>query len=625
MNAAQTELHYLRRRVCELEASLRDRTNADSGNYKTIFNLAAVGIAQATIPDGHFVAVNRRMSEILGYSISELIGRRFLDLTHPEDVPENQRLYEELIAGRIPNYAFEKRYTRKDGSSVWVNSTISLVRDEAGVPTHSIGVVEDITERKGAAEALRESLEWQQLAVDAGKIGLWSWDIKRDFITWSDRIYEFHGLEPGSFNGKVEEFAKLIHPEDAARVRGAISEALSGNVEYEIEFRTVQPGGMTRWLAASGRVILDDAGRAVRLLGATRDITQRKSAEDRFRALANTVPAFVWVGDEYGNAIYLNDAWYSFTGLPESRDDSWVRAVHPEDIDLCREIWSDAVRQRVPYEVQLRYRRSDGQYRWYLARAVPVEDVSSGTVSWYGTSTDIDEYKRTEAALRRSKADLEQFAYAAAHDLQEPLRNIAIYAELLARRYEGKLAGDADTYIRYASDGAKRMQRLVEDLLAYTRIIHADEQPRAHVSCSAALQDAIENLRPTIEETGAEITSDTLPDINGGATLVLQLFQNLIGNAIKYRGMSPPAIRVSVTREGEMWRFAVRDNGIGIHPDYHQRIFGVFKRLHGREVAGTGIGLAICKRIVEHSGGSIWVESNGQGSGSTFFFTLPAD
>jgi PAS domain S-box-containing protein len=624
MNTApQTELENLRRRVAELEAS-RDAARRASENYQTIFNVAAVGIAQATISEGIFVTANRKMAEITGYPVEELIGRRFLDITHPEDRPANRKLYTDLVAGRIPYYQLEKRYIRKDGAYVWVNSTISLVRDEAGTPTHSIGVIEDIMDRKRAAEALKESLEWQRVAVDAGRIGLWSWDIVNNVVAWSDRIYEFHKVEPGHFDGTVEAFTKLVHPEDAERVKDAISEALAGNPEYEIEFRAVHHDGTVRWLSTNGRVIFDEAGRPLRLLGAVSDVTERKLAEGRFRALANSIPAFVWTTDSDGSITYLNDNWYTFTGLShsESIGCGWVKAVHPDDIELCLAIWEDARRQRVPYEMQQRYRRHDGQYRWYIARALPVE--ANGTVSWYGTSTDIEDYKRTEAALRRSKADLEQFAYAAAHDLQEPLRMISIYGELLARRYKGKLALDADGYIKHSTDGAKRLQRLVEDLLAYTRIVHSDDEPQTPADCNAAFRDALANLTPAIEESGAEITSDLLPLVRCAPVRVLQVFQNLVGNAIKYRGKRTPRVHVSLKREGEMWRFAVEDNGIGINPDYHQKIFGVFKRLHGRDVAGTGIGLAICKRIVEHAGGAIWVESLGEGKGSTFLFTLPA-
>jgi PAS domain S-box-containing protein len=624
--ATQTELEYLRRRVAELENRLRETTQGQSGNYETIFNLAAMGLAQATFPEGRFVAANRKMLEITGYPEHELIGRKFLDITHPEDVHENRRIYQELIDGRIPYYVFQKRYIKKDGTPVWVNTTISLVRNEAGEPTHSIGLIEDITERKRAEAALTESQEWQRLAVDAGKIGLWSWDIPRNLIAWSDRIYEFHGVQRGSFGGKVDDFAKLIHPDDAPRVQSAIAHALAGNPDYEIEFRTVLHDGATRWLATSGRVIFDDSGQPLRLLGATTDITELKLAEERFRALANSVPTFVWISDDDGDVSYLNDAWCAYTGFSEeeSLGSGWIAAIHPEDLELCVAVWNDARRQCVPYEVELRYGSADGQYRWYITRARPVRDASSGTVVWYGTCTDIDDYKRTEAALRRSKADLEQFAYAAAHDLQEPLRMVSIYAELLARRYKGKLGIDADGYIKHASDGAKRMQRLVEDLLAYTRIVHADEEPLAHVDCNAVLHDALANLSSSVAENGAAVVSAPLPAVKASPTRVLQLFQNLIGNAIKYRGSSAPHIHISAERDGDMWRFVVQDNGIGIPPEYHTRIFGVFKRLHGREIAGTGIGLAICKRIVEQAGGEIWVESEGDGTGSRFLFTLPA-
>jgi PAS domain S-box-containing protein len=487
-------------------------------------------------------------------------------------------------------------------------------------------------ERELTAAALRESEEWQRLAVDASGIGLWSWNIESNTVTWSDRIYELHGVRHGTFGGTVEDFARLVHPADSDKVSTAIATAFKGSPRYQVEFRALLPDGGIRWLSTTGRVSFNSDGNPVRLMGAVSDITGRKIAderllasEERFRALANSIPSFVWTSDDDGNATYMNDSWYAYTGFNESEalGRGWMMALHPDDLDRCVDSWRRASDEHRQYEAEVRYRAADGQYRWHLARALPVEDPVTARRLWYGTSADVEDYKRTESALRRSKEDLEQFAYAAAHDLQEPLRMISIYAELLSRRYKGKLASDADVYIKHTTDGAKRMQRLVEDLLAYTRIIHADEEPSSAVDCDSVLQDALANLQSQIDQTLAEIVAKPLPKVVGRDTRILQLFQNLIANAIKYRGMEKPQITVSASREGRMCKFSIRDNGIGIRPEYHERIFGVFRRLHGHEISGTGIGLAICKRIVEQAGGRIWVESRGDGTGSTFVFTLP--
>jgi light-regulated signal transduction histidine kinase (bacteriophytochrome) len=225
--------------------------------------------------------------------------------------------------------------------------------------------------------------------------------------------------------------------------------------------------------------------------------------------------------------------------------------------------------------------------------------------------------------LKRSNEDLERFNYVASHDLQEPLRMVASYTQLLASRYHGKLDAEADEFIGFAVDGCNRMQGLIQDLLAYSRA-GTDGKALQKRSSEDALSNALKNLSGTIEESGALVTHDALPEITTNDTQLAQVFQNLVGNAIKYHGTEVPAVHISVTRKNlEEWTFSVRDNGLGIEAQYFERIFILFQRLHGRtEFKGTGIGLAICKKIVEGLGGRIWVESQ-LGKGSTFYFALP--
>jgi len=224
--------------------------------------------------------------------------------------------------------------------------------------------------------------------------------------------------------------------------------------------------------------------------------------------------------------------------------------------------------------------------------------------------------------LARSNADLEQFAYVASHDLQEPLRMVTAYTQLLAERYAGKLDANADKYIGYASEGAQRMQVLIQDLLAFSRV-GRNGFTHGNVDCNSVLEEVLTSLAPAMQECGAVVTHDALPSVWADRTQVAQIFQNLIGNAIKFRGQEPPVIAVRAEPADPCWRFSVSDNGIGIAPEYAETIFVVFQRLHARtEYPGNGIGLAICKKIIEHNGGRIWVEPQA-GSGSNFKFTLP--
>jgi PAS domain S-box-containing protein len=273
-------------------------------------------------------------------------------------------------------------------------------------------------------------------------------------------------------------------------------------------------------------------------------------------------------------------------------------------------------------------RTAAGEYRiWEYHNTLRTEGVASPVVR--AIAHDVTERKGVERALRektedlaRSNEDLEQFAYVASHDLQEPLRTVTSYVQLLAKRYKGKLDADADEFIGFAVDGAVRMWNLVNDLLTYSRVGMRNNEFEPTDS-EVALAQSVSDLKVAIEENGALVTHDPLPTVMADRPQLGQLFGNLIGNAIKFRGSEPPRIHISASRTGNGWTFSVRDNGIGIAPEYAERIFVIFQRLHHREeYAGTGIGLAVCKKIVERHGGRIWVKSE-VGKGATFYFILP--
>lgn len=267
--------------------------------------------------------------------------------------------------------------------------------------------------------------------------------------------------------------------------------------------------------------------------------------------------------------------------------------------------------------------------RDWMLECAPVRTGDGTTLGLQIVVQDITERKRAEKALneantqlRRMNADLEQFAYSASHDLQEPLRMVSIYSQMLQRRFGGNLGDQGEQYVEFITQGAKRMEQLVRDLLAYTR---SSINPAATVTADSneALDRALINLKASIAQSGASIERGPLPVVKMHSVQLEQVFQNLIGNAIKYRGEEPPGIAVAAAKKDDEWLFSVKDNGIGIDPQYKEYIFGVFKRLHtAGEYAGTGIGLALCQRIVERHGGTIWVESE-LGRGATFFFTVP--
>ena len=271
----------------------------------------------------------------------------------------------------------------------------------------------------------------------------------------------------------------------------------------------------------------------------------------------------------------------------------------------------------------------DGEDHWVRTSKIPLSSSQGEIFGILGTYEDITLIKRAQEMLKqkneeltRSNAELEQFAYIASHDLQEPLRMVASFAQLLARRYQGTLDERGEKYIGYIVEGAFRMQALINDLLTYSRV-DTRGHPFVSVDCVRSVEQALFNLQVAIREAGARVDVGMLPTIQADETQINQLFQNLIGNAIKFRSNEPAEVRVWAERDGADWRFAVRDNGIGIEAQYAERIFVIFQRLHGREqYPGTGIGLAVCKKIVQRHGGKIWFEST-PGKGSTFFFTIP--
>ena len=353
-------------------------------------------------------------------------------------------------------------------------------------------------------------------------------------------------------------------------------------------------------------------------------LREAEKARERLRFMAESMPQKIFTALPGGETDYLNRQWTEFTGLPveQIQNWGWEQFVHPDDREDNVEAWRHSLETGEPFHFQHRFRRADGVYRWHLSRALAMRNADGQILLWIGSCTDIHEQKETEEELRRANDDLQQFAYSASHDLQEPIRNVALYSQIVSNRYQAILDADGKQFLGFLTEGGRRLAKLVDDLLAYTRAGAGEMNPTS-VDSSAVLKDALSSLAETIRENEAIVTHDPLPEVWMGATHLQQLLQNLISNALKYRNQDLPRIHISAVNLGAAWRFSVKDNGIGIDAKYKEVIFGVFKRLHrDQKYTGTGIGLAICQRVVERYGGRIWVESE-PGRGSTFFFTVP--
>jgi len=352
-------------------------------------------------------------------------------------------------------------------------------------------------------------------------------------------------------------------------------------------------------------VVEDNASDSELMLHALKDVGYESECE------------VVQTADDFADRIRKNkyDIILADYRLPGWNGMETVAMVRQEDVDIPVVLVSGALGELKAVEC-IKQGAADYVLKDHLARlpqsvrrAIEERDLR-------------DENRRTQEELARSNRDLEQFAYVASHDLQEPLRMVATYTQLLAERYQGKLDENADKYIHYAVEGALRMQTLVKDLLAFSRVGRKQETLR-ETDCNLVVRNVIANLQSLIQETGARIDYEALPVLLADPSELLQLFQNLIGNAIKFRGAEPPEICITARKEKKEWLVSIKDNGIGIEPQHVEDVFVIFKRLHTREeYPGSGIGLAICKKIVEHNQGHIWVESQ-PGMGSTFQFTWP--
>jgi PAS domain S-box-containing protein len=357
-------------------------------------------------------------------------------------------------------------------------------------------------------------------------------------------------------------------------------------------------------------------------------------SEQRFRTMADCSPVLLWMAGLDGRCEFFNQTWLDFRGRSMEQESGygWAEGVHPQDFQVCMDTYMDAFRERREFEMVYRLRRHDGVYRWILDHGTPRYASHGEFAGYIGSCTDITDRKDAEDALRqtsdrlvRSNAELERFAYAASHDLQEPLRMVTSYTGLLAEKYLGQLDAEADLFIGFATDGAQRMKDIIDGILSLAKLKQMNPATFGPVDCARALSKAIDTLHLTIAETGAKIEVGPLPAlVRGHAASLSQVFQNLLHNAIKFRRAEPCVVRVSAEQNANGWQISISDNGIGMPQQYTERVFVMFQRLHARsEYAGNGIGLALCRQVIELHGGRIWLTSEPD-RGTTVSLTLPS-
>jgi PAS domain S-box-containing protein len=491
----------------------------------------------------------------------------------------------------------------------------------------------EITERKRAEDlAHSEAERFRTFGESVQDYAIYLIDTQGRVETWNPGAERIKGYSAEEIIGR--HYSCFYTPEDV--LAGKPEETLRSVVEtgrHEGEGWRVRKDGTRFWANVILRPVRDSTGALRGFSKVTRDLTNARATESKYQALLEATPDAIIIVNHQGRIMYANRRMEELFGYPraelngesvdmlvpvrfrgehEGHRHGFFRSPTVREVGTVRELWG---------------LRKDGSEFSVEISLSPLEGADGTSVT--AAIRDITERKLASrqlaeklAELRHSNEALEQFAHIASHDLQEPLRMVASYTQLLGKRYKGRLDADADEFIGYAVDGTQRMKRLIEDLLLYSRAGKGGP-PQHEFSSEDALREVLTNLRGRIEESAAEITYDPLPMLLSVESQFIQILQNLIVNAIKYRGNRVPQVHISATVLCQEWVFSVRDNGIGIESQYFERIFQVFQRLHGRrEYEGTGIGLAICQRILQQQGGRIWVESE-PGSGSVFHFSLP--
>ena len=551
----------------------------------------------------------------------------FVNGIHPDDRP----MVQEAIDGALRSggdFECEYRSAPKDGTVLWLHARGHCHMDANGNPARFPGVIFDITTRKQAQEAIRQ--QWQTFDAALSHIPdfVYVFDLAGRFTYANQALLSLWGKTLDDAVGK--DFYELEYADElAAQLQRQVQEVIQSKKPVRDTTPYTSPSGKTGYYEYIFVPVFGANGEVESVAGATRDFTDQKMAEDnerQFRTLAETIPNLAWMAHADGHIFWYNRRWYEYTGTTAADMEGWGwQKVHdPKVLPEVLARWTACIASGTPFEMVFPLKGTDGSFGTFLTRVEPVRDDEGRVVRWFGTNTDISEQRQREEELRKANRELEEFAYVASHDLQEPLRMVNIYAHMILK----KIGTDDPALVQYqgfVQQGVVRMETLIQDLLTFSRTIHKDDAPTGVADLSEALADALTLMKGAITEIGAKVQAQNLPRTRGETGQLGHVFQNLLSNSVKYRRENVPLeITISAERRGDECVISFRDNGLGFDQQYATRIFGLFKRLYKEEFPGTGLGLAICQRIVEKYGGHIWAEGR-PGDGATFHFSLPIE
>ena len=616
--------------------------------YRVLFEMSPMPTWIFDLETLAFLAVNEAAVRHYGYSRKEFLAMTVNDIRPPEDVPAFFEMLEEWKQDPWDaKYSSRPlRHWKRDGTNVDVEVTWRPIIFR-GRPAGLV-MSRDVTERKRASEKLSELASIAEFAEYAiiGKA------LEETLSSWNPGAEKMYGYSAEEVMGRP--ISILAPPDRTDEMPSILKKIRQGESVAPLETKQLTKDGALIDVSVTVSPIKDSAGQVTGASVIARNITELKRAEEelresemRFRSVAQSANEGIISADSAGQIISWNKGAEIIFGYSEEEAlgrkleilmPERFRPAHTKALQALHEGAEPRLSGRTielaglkksgsefPMELSLGYWKK-GEEVFFTGIVRDITDRKRADLQIRKLNVELE--RRVEertAELKRSNEELQQFAYVASHDLQEPLRMVSCFTQLLARRYKGRLDADAEEFIAYAVDGAARMHDLLNDLLLYSRV-DTRGRPFEAVDCESALNAALDNLRVAVRESGAVVTHGPLPVAMADPPQIVQLFQNLVGNAIKFRRKDArPEVRVEAQlRDGE-WRFSVADNGIGFEPRHADRIFVIFQRLHGHgEYPGTGIGLAVCKKIIERHGGKIWAESM-PGGGAAFYFTLPRE
>ncbi|MEB3217716.1 MAG: PAS domain-containing protein [Nostocales cyanobacterium 94392] len=561
----------------------------------------------------------------------------WIDTVHPEDRDRIQ-----LAATRcIENSRLSEEYriVRPDGSIRWIRDRGFVVRDANGKPYRLAGVSEDITEEKQAAETLREKEARLQFMLECSQIGEWDLDLTTQPYTANrsfkhDQIFGYESPLP-EWNYPI--FLNHVHPDDRECVENSFKKTLTSYVNWDFECRIIRADQQIAWIWGRGSVYRDSNGNPVRLIGSVIDITERKQTESalreselNFRTLADSMPQIVWTSRPDGFTDYYNQRWTNYTGmtLEQTQGWGWEPVLHPDDLQKCIDAWSESLRTGNNYHIEYRFRRvSDGEYRWFLGRAIPLRDENGQIIKWFGSCTDIHDQKCAQEAAEQANRVKDEFLAILSHELRTPLNPILGWTKILQKGHLD--AEKTQIALQTIERNAKLQTQLIDDLLDISRIIRGKlSLDVATVDLTTVIQAALETVRLAAEAKSITIhtvKSSSVGMVNGDAGRLQQVLWNILSNAVKFTPKGGD-ISIKLTQVENHAQIQIKDTGKGINKEFIPYIFEHFRQEDSvitRKFGGLGLGLAIVRQIVELHGGTVTADSPGEGQGAVFTVKIP--